>query len=85
MQLENYPEPRQIGTFYAQSVMLVEYLTRLKGPTVFTQFVRDALRDGYEAALRKHYGLQGFQELQDRWTERVLAEINGGQAAYAER
>jgi hypothetical protein len=85
MQLPDYPEPRQIGTFYAQSVMLVDYLTRLKGPTEFTQFVRDALREGYEPALRKHYGLQGFQELQDRWTERIVAEINGGQPAFAER
>ncbi len=85
MQLADYPEPRQIGTFYAQSVMLVDYLTRLKGPTEFTQFVRSALRDGYEPALQKHYGLRGFQELQDRWTVRILAEIDGGQPAFAGR
>ena len=29
MRLENYPEPRQVGTFYAQSVMLVDYLSKL--------------------------------------------------------
>jgi hypothetical protein len=85
MQLDNYPQPRQVATFYAQSVTLVDFLTRQKGPQVFTQFVREALRDGYEPALRKNYGFQGFAELQDRFTERILAEAKGSGAAYAER
>jgi hypothetical protein len=85
MHLDKYPEPRQIGTFYAQSVALVDFLTKQKGSQVFTQFVRDSLRDGYEPALRKHYGLQNLGELQDRFTERVLAEMNANQPAYAER
>ena len=38
MQMESYPPPAQIGTFYAQSVALVDYLTKLKGPLVLTQF-----------------------------------------------
>jgi hypothetical protein len=84
MQLQDYPQAGQIGTFYAQSVVLVDYLTKQKGPVVFTTFVREAMRDGYEPALRKHYGFQGFAELQDRWTERVLADM-GAAPAYAER
>jgi len=33
MRLENYPNnPRYVGTFYAQSVSLVEYLANQKGP-----------------------------------------------------
>jgi arginine/ornithine N-succinyltransferase beta subunit len=71
--------------FYAQSVALVDYLTNLKGPQVFTTFVREALRDGYDAALRKHYGFQTFGEFQDRFTERMVAEANGKAPAYAER
>jgi tetratricopeptide (TPR) repeat protein len=85
MQLPDYPNAAKIGTFYAQSVALVDYLTRLKGPLVFTNFVRDSLRDGYEAALRKHYSFQSFGELQDRWTERMLAESGASVPAYAER
>jgi tetratricopeptide (TPR) repeat protein len=86
MQLRDYPQASQISTFYAQSVTLVDYLTKLKGPTVFTQFVRESLRDGYEVALRKHYGLQGFGELQDRWTERMLADMGSAASpALAER
>ncbi len=68
MQLDNYPQPRRIGAFYAQSVCLVEFMTELRGPQVFTAFVRDGLREGYDEALRKHYALD-MNELQDRWQQ----------------
>lgn len=70
MELQDYPEPRRIGAFYAQSVCLVEFMTELRGPQVFTSFVRDGLREGYDAALRKHYSM-GMADLQQRWQERL--------------
>jgi tetratricopeptide (TPR) repeat protein len=85
VQLSNFPEAKQITVFYAQSVALVDYLTALKGPQVFTQFVREAMRDGYDGALKKHYGFQSFPEFQDRFTERIIAEANGKASIYAER
>jgi hypothetical protein len=69
LQMENYPHPRYIGPFYAQSVSLVDFLARQKGPQVFTKFVRDGLDGGYEAALRRHYDFQGFQDLEQRWRQ----------------
>jgi hypothetical protein len=77
LQMDSYPSPSQIGTFYAQSVALVDFLAKQKGPVVLTQFVREALSGGYEPAFRKYYGFQSINELQDRFTERVLAEANG--------
>jgi hypothetical protein len=75
MMLEKYPEDRMhITAFYAQSVALVELLTQQKGPVVFTTFVRDGLREGYEVALGKHYGMN-FAQLQQLWNQQVL----GGQ------
>src|SRR5262249_41277369 len=56
MTMADYPEPRYICAFYAQSVSLVEYLSGLKGPQVMTQFLRDAPKIGYEQALNKHFG-----------------------------
>jgi hypothetical protein len=53
-QQDSYPEPRRIGAFYAQSVSLVEFLTNRRGPQVFTAFVRDGQRSGYETALQRH-------------------------------
>ena len=79
MLLENYPtEPRRISAFYAQSVTLVELLTGQRGPVVFTTFVRDGLRDGYEAALQRHYGMS-LDQLQQLWNQ----QVGGGQAVAA--
>jgi tetratricopeptide (TPR) repeat protein len=77
----DYPEPRYITGFYAQSVSLVEYLSGLKGPQVFTQFLRDALRVGPEQSLASHYGLRNFEELQQRWNERAFAPAGSGGVA----
>jgi hypothetical protein len=74
--LQDYPPPRRISAFYAQSVLLVEFLSRQKSPTVFSDFVRDGLREGYEASLRKHYGYRDFNDLEERWNQYVVAEIN---------
>ena len=85
LQMDNYPPPAQIDTFYAQSVALVDYLTKLKGPMVLTQFVRDGLRDGYQSALKKHYGFQSIDELETRFTERMVVEAGGAAAGIPGR
>jgi hypothetical protein len=66
VEMRDYPEPRAIGPFYAQSVSLVDFLTREKGAPRFAAFVRHGERDGYAASLRKHYGWS-FAELERRW------------------
>jgi hypothetical protein len=83
LEMDNYPPPAQIPTFYGQSVALVDFLTKQKGPVVLMQFARDALHSGYESALRKHYGYASIAELQDRFTAYVLADANGAQATAA--
>lgn len=85
MKMNDYPQPRQISAFYAQSVILVDYLAKQRGPAVFASFVRDGLREGYEPALQKHYGLTGFAELQQRWNQQLAAEMNGQMPAVAGR
>jgi tetratricopeptide (TPR) repeat protein len=82
MQLKDYPHPRRISAFYAQSVSLVDYLSGLKGPQTFARFLKDGLRAGYEPALRQHYGISGFADLQGRWAQHVAADL-GGPATYA--
>ncbi|MEY4787906.1 MAG: hypothetical protein RLZ61_124, partial [Planctomycetota bacterium] len=63
MQMADYPEPKLVGPFYAQSVSLVDYLTRLKGPQAFSEFMKDGLKNGYESALSRHYGIQSYNDL----------------------
>jgi len=69
--MNDYPERRRISAFYAQSVALVEFLTNQRGPAVLTSFVRDGLREGYEPALRKHYGMT-FGQPPQAWNQPVL-------------
>ena len=69
------PTRKSMKTFYAQSVVLVEFLAMQRGPTAFTEFLRDALRDGYEPALRRHYGWT-FADLETRWAQYVIGESN---------
>jgi tetratricopeptide (TPR) repeat protein len=75
VQLPDWPNPRRVSAFYAQSVYLVDFLTRQRGPRAFTEFLRDGLQGGYEQALEKHYGIRGFNDLQNRW-QQVLAEMD---------
>lgn len=67
LQMNDYPDPRYVGSFYAESVSVVEFLSARKGPEVFTAFVRDGLRNGYEWSLQKHYGYRDFSELEQQW------------------
>lgn len=69
----DYPEPRHVGAFYAQSVSLVDFLARAKGPRTFARFLRAGIRSGYAGALREHYGWD-FDELERRWRQEALGE-----------
>jgi tetratricopeptide (TPR) repeat protein len=81
MKLGDYPAPRRISAFYAQSVSLVEFLARERGPEVFARFLREALEDGYEPALRKHYRFRGFADLQARWNRHAFGGAGEDYAA----
>jgi tetratricopeptide (TPR) repeat protein len=77
MQMAQYPEPRLVGAFYAQSVSLVDYLTNRRGPQVFAAFLKDAMRGGYEQALQRHYGINGFDDLERGWFRHAFNDRPG--------
>ncbi len=72
MRLTDYPEPRKLEIFYAQSVTLMAHLETMKGPHVLVEFVRDGLKDGYDVALQRHYQLN-FQSLSTAWWQDLTA------------
>jgi tetratricopeptide (TPR) repeat protein len=74
MMMNDYPEAKAISAFYAQSVSLVDFLAREKGPQTVTAFLREGLRTGYEPALKRHYGIADFNELEQRWRRFALGE-----------
>src|SRR5262249_20565634 len=71
--LKEYPEPRRLAVFYAQSVSLTDFLAKAKDPRILARFLRDGQRDGYEASLRRHYGWD-LDELERRWREHAFRE-----------
>jgi hypothetical protein len=75
MESNDYPEARRVSAFYAQSVSLVDFLARERGSVAFAQFLRDALKDGYQAALRKHYNFRSFEELETCWKKSAFGEL----------
>jgi hypothetical protein len=85
MELADYPHARRISAFYAQSVSLVDFLSRQHGPAAFSVFLREALRDGYEPALKKHYNFRSFDELQASWSEDAFAKSGSYEAGLKGR
>ncbi len=86
MSMEDYPERRLVRPFYAESIGLVEFLSTQKGgPQEFTRFVRDGLDNGYEAALRKHYGINDFKDLEERWSKAAQSDASSVAAMYTPR
>ncbi len=83
LSMDNYPDARSVGAFYAQGVSLCDYLSKRKGPLVFTQFLRDGMRGGWDAAAQQHYGLRGIAELEQQWL--VATVKSGGQVARSDR
>jgi len=77
--MNDYPEAARVGAFYAESVSLVEFLSSEKGPQVFTHFVRDGLRAGYDTALEKHYGYRHFNDLERAWMAFALKNSTNSQ------
>lgn len=65
--LEEYPSDRQITTFYGQSASLVRYLTARGRPSQFVDFIQRATTDGYDAALRAVYDIDGLAALEKAW------------------
>jgi hypothetical protein len=66
--MDQYPsDSHRIGAFYAESVSLVEFLSKEKGEPVFVQFMRDGMQSGYESALQKYYDIRSYDDLQQRW------------------
>ncbi|MFO0843356.1 MAG: hypothetical protein U0797_13315 [Gemmataceae bacterium] len=74
MKMADYPEPRRVGAFYAQSVSLVDFLTKKKDAATFSRFLREALDGRYDAALERHYGYRSFADLELEWHGHAFGE-----------
>ncbi|HEU5116398.1 MAG TPA: hypothetical protein VFT74_06925, partial [Isosphaeraceae bacterium] len=63
----DYPDGQFWPLYYAQSISLTRFLVEASTPVRFVEFVKDAQRHGYDAALQRHYQMNGLEDLQTRW------------------
>ena len=62
-------EPDHFNTmeYYAQSTSVVQFLSAQKGAKAFSDFLRTAIAKGTEPALKSHYAITGYSDLEKRW------------------
>jgi hypothetical protein len=65
--LDSYPQPARVPAFYGQSASLTAFLVARDKPTKFVEFLRQAQKEGYDAALQATYDIQNIRELERLW------------------
>ena len=63
----DYPDPRYLSLFYAQSVSLTRFLVEEGNPEKFIKFVQQSQWSGVEPALKQVYQINDFGALQSKW------------------
>ncbi len=64
---DDYPAPSRLGAFYGQSASLTQFLVARKSPEQFVEFVDQASKHGYDAALKACYEIPTVAELDRQW------------------
>jgi hypothetical protein len=55
--------------YYSQSLSLVQFLCDKKSCRDFISFLRTSIQKGYEPALKEHYDIQGYGDLERQWQD----------------
>lgn len=74
---KEFPDAPRITGFYCESVALVDYLVKLKDERTFTVFLRDCQRYGAASSLKRTYGFDSPQALEQAWKPIVLDTARG--------
>lgn len=83
-----YPTQRDaVRTFYVRGASLTAFLVSA-GRTRFLEFVSAGMQDGWDAAVRVHYGFADVSELEAAWldwlrADRPIIELDGAQLLAA--
>lgn len=72
----DYPDSKDWNLFYAQSVSLTQFLVRQGTAAQFVTFVKNAQRQGPEAALREVYRFKSLDDLEARWRDYAVQQAS---------
>lgn len=67
----DYPDGRYWALYYAQSVSLTRYLVETGSPAKLVEFLRAVQGSNLDSELKRHYGVDGVDDLQRRWLAHV--------------
>ena len=74
MSMKEYPtDMRDVMTLYAEGYSLAELLVQQAGRERYLLFLRDAMQNGWDAALVRHYGYKNVEEFEKKWLGWVMA------------
>ncbi|WP_437186019.1 hypothetical protein SH668x_003146 [Planctomicrobium sp. SH668] len=75
--IREYPADMQdVLTLYAEGFSLASFLVGLRGEDgrrVYMNFLEDAHRNGWEAAIKRNYGYESVAQLEQYWSKWILA------------
>lgn len=72
--MKDYPTDMQhVLTLYAQGYSLADYLIQRGGKHRYLKLLEQSHKDGWDTALRQHYGYRGIDALEETWSKWVLA------------
>jgi hypothetical protein len=81
----DYPDPRYLPLYYAQSVSLTRFLVEQGNPAQFIKLVQQAQWSGFEPALKQVYEISDFGELQTKWLTFAKAKSSSVLTATSDR
>jgi len=72
--MKEYPrDMRQVLLLYAEGFSLADFLVQNGGRKTYLTFLDDAHRDGWNRALKRHYGFPSIEHLEKKWKGWFLA------------
>jgi len=75
--IESYPHPSRVPAFYGQSDSLAAFLIGRDEPTKFIEFLRRAMEQGYDRALKETYSIENVTQLERQWRAWCVASMHG--------
>jgi hypothetical protein len=70
LEMPDYPASQsRLHAFYAQSLMLTEFLISRGGPAEFLDFVRAGRDESWDLALSRHYKWENIEAMEGAWSE----------------
>lgn len=67
--------PKDVQVFFCQSISITRFLLQRQKPATLIAFVKDGMDDGWNSAVKKHYGYETVDDLEEDWLQSNLKRV----------